>query len=115
VAALERDRPDVPLIVSTYTVTGFSAAARAYPRHKVVLFPFDFSFVVKRFIRRFDPRLVVIVESEYWPYFLLAAARRHVPVVLLNGKMSEKSRRWYGRLAPIRLVLRSLRLIAVQS
>lgn len=115
VALLERDRPNVPLIISAYTATGFSAAKRAYPRHKVVLFPFDFSFVVKRFLRRFDPSLVVIVESEFWPNFLLASRRRGVPVVVLNGKMSEKSRRAYQRFAPIRNVLSSLRLIAVQS
>jgi 3-deoxy-D-manno-octulosonic-acid transferase len=115
VAMLERDRPGVPLVVSTYTTTGFSAALKAYPRHRVVLFPFDFSFVVRRFLRHFDPRLVVIVESEYWPNFLLAARRRAVPVIVLNGKMSEKSRRAYARLGFISNLLRGLRLVAVQS
>ncbi|MBN1237345.1 MAG: 3-deoxy-D-manno-octulosonic acid transferase [Gammaproteobacteria bacterium] len=115
VAKLELDRPNVPLIVSTYTATGLSAATKAYPRHRVVLFPFDFSFVVERFFRHFDPRLVVIVESEYWPNFLLTAQRRGVPVVVLNGKMSAKSHAAYRRFAPIPRVMQSLRLIAVQS
>lgn len=115
VALLERDRPDATLLISTYTVTGFSAAVRAYPGHRVILFPFDFSFVVRRFFRHFAPRLVVIVESEFWPNFLLAAARWDIPVVVFNGKMSEKSYRSYARLRVISKVLRTLRLVAVQS
>src|SRR5690606_25682759 len=115
VALLERDRPEATLLISTYTVTGYSAAVRAYPRHRVILFPFDFSFVVRRFLRHFAPRLVVIVESEFWPNFLLATARRGVPVVVFNGKMSEKSYRAYARLRVVPKVLRTLSLVAVQS
>ncbi|HEX7081650.1 MAG TPA: 3-deoxy-D-manno-octulosonic acid transferase [Gammaproteobacteria bacterium] len=115
VAMLEADRPGVPLIVSTYTTTGLAAARKAYPRHRVTLFPFDLSVVVRRFLERFDPRIVVIVESEFWPNFLLAAEARGVPVVVLNGKMSEKSCRAYARTGVLRRALRSVALVAVQS
>lgn len=115
VALFERDRPEATLLISTYTVTGYSAAVRAYPAHRVILFPFDFSFVVRRFLRHFAPRLIVIVESEFWPNFLLEAARREVPVVVFNGKMSDKSYRAYARLRIVPKVLRTLRLVAVQS
>ena len=67
VALLERDMPNIPLVISAFTVTGLAAARRLYPRHRVVPFPFDLSFVVRRHLRRFDPRLVIIVESEFWP------------------------------------------------
>src|SRR5690606_35831168 len=115
VARLEQERPDAPLVISTYTTTGLEAARKAYPRHRVVLFPIDFSIVVRRFLARFDPRLVVIVESEFWPNFLLAAKRRGVPVAVLNGKISEKSYRAYRRTGIVPGVLRGLTLIAVQS
>src|SRR5690606_23964157 len=115
VARLERDRPDTPLVISAYTTTGLEAARKAYPRHRVILFPLDLSVVVRRFLARFDPRLVVIVESEYWPNFLLGARRRGVPVAVLNGKVSEKSYRAYRRTGVVPRVLRSIGLIAVQS
>jgi 3-deoxy-D-manno-octulosonic-acid transferase len=46
---------------------------------------------------RFAPGLAVIVETELWPGFLVTAARRHLPVLLVNGRMSEKSYRSYRR------------------
>ncbi|HEU4619038.1 MAG TPA: 3-deoxy-D-manno-octulosonic acid transferase [Gammaproteobacteria bacterium] len=115
VERLERDLPGVPIVVSTNTSTGLAAASKAYSKHRVVLFPLDLTFVVRRFFRRLDPRLVVIVESELWPNFLLAASRRGVPVAVLNGKMSEKSRRAYARTRIVPRALANVALLAVQS
>lgn len=115
VEQLEQERPEVPLVISAYTSTGLAAARKAYPQHRVVLFPLDFSRVVERFMRRFDPRLVVIVETEFWPNFLLAAERRGVRVCVLNGKVSERSCRAYRYSLVVPRVLRRLELIAVQS
>ena len=115
VELLERDMPDTALVVTAYSATGFAAACRAFPRHRVIFFPIDFSFVVRRVLRHLDPRLVVIVEAELWPNFLLAANRSGVPVIVINGRMSEKSFRLYSRTRLIPLLLRQLPLIAVQS
>jgi 3-deoxy-D-manno-octulosonic-acid transferase len=115
VAELERDQPGTPLVISAYTATGLIAASRAYPAHRVILFPFDLSVVVRRFLRHFDPYSIVIVESEFWPNFLLEAARRKIPVAVLNGKVSEKSYRAYRRTRIMPRVLQSLDMIAVQT
>jgi 3-deoxy-D-manno-octulosonic-acid transferase len=112
---LERDRPGAPLVISTCTTTGYAAAKKAYAAHRVILFPVDLSLVVRRFLRRFDPRLIVIVESELWPNFLLAARGRGAPVTLLNGKMSEKSRRAYAFTRIVPRALKEMTLLAVQS
>jgi 3-deoxy-D-manno-octulosonic-acid transferase len=115
VALLERDRPDVPLVISAFTVTGLAAARRLYPAHRVVPLPFDLSFVVTRCLRRFDPRLVVVVESEFWPNFISRTRRRGVAVALVNGKMSAKSYRLHARTGVVPRVLRKLDLLAVQT
>ena len=112
---LERDMPTVELVVSAYTYTGLAAARAAYPRHRVVPFPLDFSFVVKRFLNRFDPRLIVIVESEFWPNLLAEARRRKIPTAVLNGKMSERSWRIHARTGVVPRALRGLTLIAAQG
>lgn len=115
VALLERDHPATPLVISAFTTTGLAAARRLYPNHRVVPLPFDLSFVVARCLRRFDPRLLVIAESEFWPNLILRAVRRSTPVALVNGKMSAKSFRVHTRTRLVASVLGRLTLLAVQT
>lgn len=115
VAMLERDSPGTPLVISAFTVTGLAAARKLYPRHRVVQFPFDLSWVVRRFLRQFEPRLVIIVESEFWPNFIRSARRHGSRVAVVNGKMSAKSYRVHARWRLIPRVLAELDLLAVQT
>lgn len=115
VRLLEESEIDRPLVISAYSSTGLAAARRAFPGRRIVVFPFDISFVVARVVRRLDPRLIVIVESEYWPNFLRTAHRRQIPVAVINGKISERSRRLYARTRLIPALLRNLSLLAVQA
>jgi 3-deoxy-D-manno-octulosonic-acid transferase len=115
VALLERDYPDTPLVISAFTSTGLAAAGRLYPSHRVVPLPFDLSFVVAACLKHFDPRLLVVVESEFWPNLIAGARRRGVPVALINGKMSAKSYRLHARTGVVKRVLRELDLVAVQT
>jgi 3-deoxy-D-manno-octulosonic-acid transferase len=115
VTLLERDFPGTPLVISAFTMTGLAAARRLYAAHRVVAFPFDLSFVVKRCLKHFDPLLVIVVESELWPNFISAAHRRGIPLAVVNGKMSERSRRRYARTWLIPRALAKLDLIAAQT
>ena len=115
VRRLERDMPETPLVVSAFSSTGLAAARRAFPRHRVVLFPFDLSVVVSRFLHRLRPRLVVIVEGDLWPNFLFALRRRDIPVVVLNGRMSERSCRRHALSRVVPSLMRAMPLIAVQG
>ena len=112
---LERDYPGIPLVLTAYSATGYMAAKKAYPEHRVLFFPLDLSFVVRRFLNRFDPRLVIIVESDFWPNFLIAAQSRDIPVVVLNGKISEQSYKFHSITRLIPMLLQYFPLIAVQS
>jgi len=115
VGRLEADLPATPLVITAHSSTGFSAAKKAFPGHRVLFLPTDFSFVVRRFLRRFDPRLVVIVESDFWPNFLLAAQSRNIPVAVLNGKMSNRSYQLHARTRIVPMLLRRVAIIAVQN
>ena len=112
---LERDFPDIPLVISAYSATGYAAAKKTYPEHRVLFFPLDLSFIVRRFLIRFDPLLVIIVESDLWPNFLLAVKTRNIPVVVLNGKLSERSYRFHSITRLIPFLLQHVSLIAVQN
>jgi 3-deoxy-D-manno-octulosonic-acid transferase len=70
---------------------------------------------VRRFFDRVQPRLLVLMETELWPNLIAEAARRDVPVVLVNARLSERSARGYGRLGGlVRDMLRQVRAIACQ-
>jgi 3-deoxy-D-manno-octulosonic-acid transferase len=91
VAMLEEERPDLDVVICTTTANGLRVAHQTYPRHAVVRFPLDLSFVVARFLKRIDPVCVVLVELEIWPNFLRHANRAGVPVAVVNGRITDKS------------------------
>ena len=112
---LSAEYPAAPVVISAYSSTGFAAARKNYPDARIIFFPLDLSFVVRRFLRRYDPRLVVIVESDFWPNFLRATHARGVPVTVINGKMSDRSYRIHARTRLVPALLRRMPLIAVQG
>ena len=112
---LAEEYPAAPVVISAYSSTGFAAASRNYPEARVIFFPLDLSFVVRRFLRRYDPRLIVIVESDFWPNFLRATRARGIPVTVINGKMSERTCRIHARTRLVPRLLRGVRIIAVQT
>jgi 3-deoxy-D-manno-octulosonic-acid transferase len=115
VALLERGEPGVPLVISAFTSTGLATARKLYPQHTVVPLPFDLSFIVRRALERFDPKLVIIAESELWPNFIRLSHERGAAVAIVNGKMSAKSQRAHARRGLIPRVLGDVDLFAVQT
>jgi 3-deoxy-D-manno-octulosonic-acid transferase len=115
VALLERDGSGTPLVISAFTSTGLATARKLYPQHTVVPLSFDLSFVVRRALRRFDPRLVIIAESELWPNFIRLAHDHGASLAVVNGKMSTKSQRAHARRGLISRALADVDLLAVQT
>ncbi len=92
VRSLTTVRPDLPLVTSTVTVSGQLLARKEFGSSATVLyFPFDWDFCIRRFLRSVRPRVVVLMETELWPNFLKNCARKKIPVLLVNGRISDKS------------------------
>jgi 3-deoxy-D-manno-octulosonic-acid transferase len=115
ISAIEAASPGARVVVSSFTSAGIAAARQRYPQHVVVPLPFDFSFVVRRVLRRLDPGAVVIVESDIWPNFADAALRREVPVAVLNARMSPRSFDVYRRTGLLSSVCRRLTAVGAQG
>ncbi len=98
VALIAAEMPWVDVVVSTTTRTGQEAAVRTYADKQVFYYPLDLSFSTRLVMDRIRPDLVLLMELELWPNFLLTTSLRGVPVLLANGRMSEKSARDYLRL-----------------
>lgn len=89
----------VPVLVTTTTPTG-SDQVRALFGDRVLhaYVPLDTPGSVDRFMARYPPRLLLLVETELWPNLLHACRQRDCPVLLANARLSEHSRRGYARL-----------------
>lgn len=100
IAEFRQHHSEYDVVISTTTGTGFAVAHEQFPQHQIIYWPFDFSWAVSRAFQRLQPRCVVLVELEVWPNFLRAAERLHVPVCIVNGRISPRSFRGYLRLRP---------------
>lgn len=117
-ATLARALPaDQALLVTTITPTGQARARELFAgRADVAYLPFELGFAVRRFLRRFEPRALVLVEGDYWPLLLRHTERRGIPALVVNGRLSDRSfprlLRLRGWLAPL---FRPVRRFGVQS
>ena len=89
--ALREQLPGCEIWISTTTQTGHAVALEKYPDCRVIYFPLDFTWAVSCALARVRPSLIVLVELELWPNFIHAAAAKSIPLVLINGRMSERS------------------------
>jgi 3-deoxy-D-manno-octulosonic-acid transferase len=115
---LRQEFPDRPVVVSTTTVTGQSLAREQRGRlvDHTLYFPLDLPGPLRRTLDRLRPSLVIIAETEIWPNFLRICRQRNIPVMMVNGRISDKSlsgyrrvRRWLGR------VLNDYTVLGMQS
>jgi len=109
--------PDWTVLVTTGTVTSARLLAGRLPwgaLHHYI--PVDRVAYVRRFLDHWRPDLAIWVESEFWPNLVIETHARHVPMVVLNGRMSEKSfRGWHRHLAFIHRILSAFALVLAQS
>jgi len=107
---------DYRIVISTTTLTSQTLAKQVYPQHAVFYFPLDLPWVVDGVIRRVQPDLLVLTETELWPNVILGCYFHKTPIMMVNGRLSERSFAGYTRLrwffAPI---IRQLEALAAQT
>ena len=89
--AIRQRHPEAVLLLSHVTETGREVALKVAEADHCIFFPFDLSWLVRRALRRIRPVVVILVETEIWPNFVRAARRQGVPVLLVNGRISDRS------------------------
>jgi 3-deoxy-D-manno-octulosonic-acid transferase len=114
---LETRFGDYEIVISTTTDTGFARASNIFGKeHEVFYFPFDFSQVVHRAFERIQPAICLLMELEVWPNFVGTAKKLNIPVVVLNGRISDKSFPKYKRVKfLVRHIFRKVSLILAQT
>lgn len=91
--------PGRRIVLSNTTETGRSVARNLPEADLCVYFPFDYRFAAREFLGRIRPALILVVETEIWPNFLGTAREMGIPVVMVNGRISDRSFGRYLRLS----------------
>lgn len=87
----QRD-PKKHIILSTGTPTGGQVARGSLPENCTqVYLPFDWKFSVKRYLKAIKPCCAIIMETELWPTLYDQCASKDIPIVIINGRVSEKT------------------------
>jgi 3-deoxy-D-manno-octulosonic-acid transferase len=109
--------PEKKFVLATGTATGHAVATQAnVPGLRVTYSPLDFISMVRRYLKRFEPERIVLIEGEAWPHLLLACRKRKIPVSLVNARMSPRSARRYRKFtAWVRPVFAMLDAVAIQE
>lgn len=116
VAEFRHRHPDWECVISTTTDTGNAEARKWFPELTVFYWPLDFTWSVRRAIKRVRPEVIVLAESEIWPNFLAAAKRDGIRLALINGRMSPRSSNRYRRIRWLtRRIFGSFDVVAVQN
>jgi len=117
IEALKKSEPAMRFVLSTTTSTGHSMAERTLDAGDVLLyFPCDFPIVVKRMLDLVRPRALILTECELWPNIIRQARSRGIPVILINGRISDSSHRGYRKIRLfLRPVLEAMNLCLVQT
>ena len=117
ISLLNKELPNYAVVLSTVTKTGRQMAKKLTEKISYIFyFPFDFAFVIKKVLRKINPSLIVITETEIWPNLLRYSKYFNIPLVLNNGKISETSFSRYKKIRPlIKQILNNISIFCMQT
>jgi 3-deoxy-D-manno-octulosonic-acid transferase len=121
VRSLQAANPDLTLTITTTTPTGSDQVKRLYAddlaagRIFHVYLPYDLPWLMARFIKKIQPQVCIIMETELWPNIIRSCNNRQIPVILANARLSEKSAKGYAKFSKLtKPMLQGLDLVAAQ-
>ena len=106
---IHQETPELSITLTSNTQTSASVAKKQLPDSiQYFYFPLDYSWAIKRLIRKIKPQSIFIVETEFWPNLYTQAHKQNIPLVIINGRISEKTlhaKKWlkniYAQILPL--------------
>jgi len=117
VKKLKQQYPQIPILITTTTPTG-SARVKALFGDEVghFYFPYDFAWVIKRFLKKVNPLILIMVETEIWANLLIECEKQQIPTLLANARLSAKSAKGYLRFKNFsQFIFSKITLVAAQA
>ncbi len=117
VAKLNRQMPDYEIVISSTTDTGYARAKAMYDgKIKVFYFPLDIYLAMLNAFNNIKPDICLLMELEVWPNFSHIANNIKSPVVVVNGRISDKSFPRYKLIKPAaKWMFRKVDLVLAQT
>lgn len=114
---MRENLPAYLLIVTTVTKTGNSLAKKVFAQDVCISYlPFDISFITRRVVGFIKPKLFILCETELWPNIIFALWQKKVPIVLVNGRLSDSSLKGYKVIKRLlRPILNRVSLFCMQT
>lgn len=114
---LLRSNPDATILMTATTDTGLAQAKKMFGERVAYAYaPYDTPGAIRRFLRRVNPRILVILETEIWPNMIDQCHRFGVPVFLINARLSERSAQGYERVRGLAApIMKKITWIAAQA
>ncbi|MEO8384443.1 MAG: 3-deoxy-D-manno-octulosonic acid transferase [Betaproteobacteria bacterium] len=115
VRRLKERYPDHPVLLTCMTPTGRATAQALFGNEVTCVYlPYDLVLLHERLFCRFQPRLLLVMETEIWPNLFHACHLKQIPALIINARMSEKSSLAYGRFGAVRSLLhQTLQLVDI--
>ena len=117
IAELKNKFPRFEIVLTTTTDTGFARTNEVYGDSvRIFYFPFDFSWVMQKAFANIQPTLCILMELELWPNFVQTSHQFRAPVVIANGRISNKSYARYKKISFLtQSTFRRLNLVLAQT
>lgn len=114
---LKKNYPERDFVISTVTPTGNKIAQGLAERNDFVTYlPLDLSFVVAQVLGKIKPSLFILAETEIWPNLISCLHKRQIPIVIVNGRISDASFKGYLSIAfLLKAILNKIYLFCVQT
>lgn len=92
VKEIKKEMPDSVVVISVVTASGYDMAKRIIPEADgVIFFPLDLPWLSCHVVKKIAPQAFLLVETELWPNFLRASRKAGIPVMMVNGRIGDKS------------------------
>ena len=116
IALALKQRYNMPVMVTTLTKAGQRAAQKIKAFDYAMLAPIDFYLCVKRFIKFYEPKMLIIVEADLWPNMIYASKQANLKTGILNGRLSKRTAKRYKILKPlVNLLIPNISFICAQT
>lgn len=91
--------PQFQILVTTTTPTGSAEVLKQFGDQVLHYYtPYDLPLIIRRFLKKMQPRLCIIMETELWPNLLYYTHKKNIPILLANARLSERSAKGYQKI-----------------
>ncbi len=117
IRALKEAYPTIPILVTNMTPTGRARVEAAFADSVFNAYiPYDLPDCLARFLKKINPRILIVMETELWPNLFAACKKRHIPIVVTNARLSAKSAKGYKKISALtREIFSAITILAVQA